>query len=287
LTAETVLPPELAARQATYATALHEEIQPQSALEFIFVNEIARHAAALDVATGAEAAALRVASQSNELFASLLPAGVDSDDQRVIGAIGNEATERVCRYRRGHERALHGAIRGLAECRASLQHQESSGLLYFASEGDCANYLHDWQVSRQWSCPHCRHTKRCFLQNRQRFECQGCGTQHGLRSGTILERSRLPMLTWFRAILALVDNPSLQTADLADATRVVRAETLSMLHTKVLDALRSPHRYVLLAGLITLNRDAGDTCASGSKIQLPNKTKKILFGPNARHSHST
>jgi hypothetical protein len=75
--------------------ALEEELQPQSVVELICVFEVARHAAAIDVAAGAEAAALRAGNPVSELISSLsAEASADAaDDQRVIGAICNDAVE--------------------------------------------------------------------------------------------------------------------------------------------------------------------------------------------------
>lgn len=73
--------------------------------------------------------------------------------------------------------------------------------------------------------------------------------QVGMRWGTIFHGSRLPLLTWFRAILLQVNFGELATDQLSHRIEISRAATIRKLVSSIREALKSPNSDVLLAGL--------------------------------------
>lgn len=64
----------------------------------------------------------------------------------------------------------------------------------------------DWLAEKRWGghdkavCPHCSHST-CYIHNGiDRYTCQKCAKQFSIRTGTIFEDSRLPLIKWFVAI---------------------------------------------------------------------------------------
>jgi transposase-like protein len=64
----------------------------------------------------------------------------------------------------------------------------------------------DWLAEKRWGghnkaiCPHCNHNV-CYIHNGiDRYTCQTCSKQFSVRSNTIFEDSRLPLVKWFIAI---------------------------------------------------------------------------------------
>lgn len=70
----------------------------------------------------------------------------------------------------------------------------------FATEADCRAY---W-IEARWgggepACARCASTRVCTERYGFLFECADCGHQTSLTSGTLLEKTRNPFKTWFRA----------------------------------------------------------------------------------------
>ena len=73
----------------------------------------------------------------------------------------------------------------------------------FATEDDCRAY---WSKAR-WggtpACAECASTRLWTIRKGKWFECADCGHQTSLTSGTLLDRTRKPLKTWFRAIFEI------------------------------------------------------------------------------------
>jgi len=75
----------------------------------------------------------------------------------------------------------------------------SQFLNWFHSEADCAHYLARLRWPDGFSCPKCQEQTKAWMTNRYLYVCSECGRQTSLIAGTIFEKTRLPLLTWFRA----------------------------------------------------------------------------------------
>jgi hypothetical protein len=64
-----------------------------------------------------------------------------------------------------------------------------------------------------------------------------------------MERSRLGLLVWFRAIEAVLSSPSASTADLIEATGIRREGTVRRMAGQIRQAMNSSQWSVLLVGL--------------------------------------
>lgn len=75
----------------------------------------------------------------------------------------------------------------------------SEFLDWFQTEAECWHYLVKVRWPNGFSCPRCGHGD-AWLSARRLFVCAGCGKNTSAIAGTIFEGTRLPLLTWFRAI---------------------------------------------------------------------------------------
>jgi hypothetical protein len=64
-----------------------------------------------------------------------------------------------------------------------------------------------------------------------------------------MEGSQVSLLSWFRAIESEITNPRASVVEIAAATEVRRQGTIRVMLMKIRQALGSPHRTRLLAGL--------------------------------------
>ena len=69
----------------------------------------------------------------------------------------------------------------------------------FSTEEACIQYLLRLRWPNGFICQRCKNPKAWFT-DRGLYKCTKCGYQASVKAGTIFERSRLPLTTWFRAI---------------------------------------------------------------------------------------
>jgi len=294
LSSRKVLPQQLAERRDIFIEALDQEIQPRGVLERVLVTELGRHAASLEVANEAEAVALRVSPMQPGI--AMLGAGIElpSSDHGMLMAMNTEAMDRADRYRRGHERGFYSAIRALQSLRLGRSVVAEFPVQMFASETACQEFLELVQASHKWRCPRCRNTQRRWLSARQRWECKGCGLQEGIRAGTIAARSPLSLLRWFRALVALIEQPQTTLKSLSVITGIDRGETLVLLRKKILGALAAAEPDPLVAALIEHTQQAHLQCASRDNFNLrqqneihdqPHRHQHLPIAPNNHSDH--
>jgi transposase-like protein len=119
----------------------------------------------------------------------------------------------------------------------------------FQAEANCVSYLLGRWQRKECSCPRCGTQLGYWLPSRQRWQCAGCHHQVGLREGTVMAGSHLPLSMWFRAIRVLIQNPNVSNAALTTAIATHRPATACRIAKKIRAALRSPNAFSLLAGL--------------------------------------
>jgi hypothetical protein len=259
-----VLPDTLHLRTEQLQAELSCELRPVGRVEEILVAEIARHAAGMELAGHAESSILRYCGLQQAQLEALLNGEAPIDaDAIVTAAVSNQPLERLSRYRRLHERGFYGALNRLREIQASRQ--ESATRAVFApyrDEAVCLDYLLKRAQERDGVCPRCGDRNGHWLACGRR-ECSGCGLQVGLRFGTVMEGSRLPLWTWFVAIGLVLADPTIRPQQLQQAIALPRLGTVRKLLGKILGAIESTDADRLLAGLQRLaaramSPDVGD-----------------------------
>ncbi len=70
----------------------------------------------------------------------------------------------------------------------------------FPNEESCRKYLKEKREADGIVCKKCGSKKHYWFENMQLWKCAGCGSRKNLRAGTIMEKSHLPVQTWFMCI---------------------------------------------------------------------------------------
>src|SRR5437868_9621945 len=70
----------------------------------------------------------------------------------------------------------------------------------FPDEETCLEYLKQKREEQGITCKRCGCAKHYWFQERELWKCSECGSWTNLRAGTIMMKSKLPMLTWFTCI---------------------------------------------------------------------------------------
>lgn len=71
----------------------------------------------------------------------------------------------------------------------------------FTNEKVCKEYFRDLRIKQGVVCKKCGSKKHYWLQSKWQFQCSECSFRTTLRSGTVMENSRLPFLKWFLIML--------------------------------------------------------------------------------------
>ncbi len=70
----------------------------------------------------------------------------------------------------------------------------------YVTESDCRDKLFKMKWSDGYVCPKCGHKEYYSIKKRHLYQCKKCRYQASVTSGTIMHRSRTPLVKWFWAI---------------------------------------------------------------------------------------
>jgi transposase-like protein len=73
----------------------------------------------------------------------------------------------------------------------------------FKTEEDCGNYLFNIRWPKGYVCPRCEGSQYGLIKSRNLYRCTKCRYQVSLTAGTVMHRSRTPLIVWFWAIFLL------------------------------------------------------------------------------------
>lgn len=71
-------------------------------------------------------------------------------------------------------------------------------------------------------CPVCAKGERITTRARGYYRCNACKEDFTVRTGTVMERSHVPLHKWLAALLLTADNREIPSAGLADALGVTQ-----------------------------------------------------------------
>lgn len=231
-----------------------EQFAPVGAFEDFLVRDLARQAAHMETwSSGLDAV---MARQVHVVAHLALIGGADtpSDDATTAAAVSGASVEAVDRRLRAHTAAFHRTLRSLLDAQGRRQQRgerrAASGVLArFENEEACQRHLLQRLQSGRVACRSCGATAGHYLPSRTVWECAGCKRQTGLRVGTVAARSPLPLRTWFRAILRVLEHPMVKAAELAEELAIERVETVRMIIRRIHSAMASEKASEWLAGL--------------------------------------
>ncbi len=70
---------------------------------------------------------------------------------------------------------------------------------WFPDEASCQQYLEHLRWPQGYFCPRCGEFNEPFRLSRNRLMCRGCRYQSTVTAGTVFEKTRTPLRTWFAA----------------------------------------------------------------------------------------
>ena len=113
----------------------------------------------------------------------------------------------------------------------------------FSTDEACEAYLAECRWPDGFRCPRCDHGTAWVLSARRLRECAACGYQGSTTAGTILHRTRTPLLVWFwAAYLLITDKRGFSALALQRQLGVARYETAPMILHKLRRATVNANR---------------------------------------------
>ena len=105
----------------------------------------------------------------------------------------------------------------------------------FTDEQSCRNYLKELREKQGIKCKSCNEiTKHWWLEDIEKFQCSVCNSRTNLRFGTIMEKSKVPVQTWFMCIhLMTTTKKPFSCLEMTKQLGIKKYETTSMLMNKV------------------------------------------------------
>jgi hypothetical protein len=226
----------------------------------MLVRELARHFTAAERwAAGTEALERQAALGSLSFAAGFSGPGDSGDDLALAAVYASDSVARSDRHSLARSRAIPRLVQALEQTQSRrLTKLSAPTSPAFADEAACEAYLMARLRQRGRPCSRCGTATGCVLRSRKVWECGGCGLQTGLRFGTVMADSALPLKTWFTAICAILDRPAIETSELAELLGVSRRATVRRLARRIQEATAKEDAAELLAGLDGVARHSSD-----------------------------
>lgn len=239
--------------RATFMDAMLNEVNPIGFVETFLTRDIARRGAQI---IRDEQLLDALEDQVEQALATVIsPAAYEEGDTTQLLYARICAAERLEDFSRSNLRNSNAFVLRLRQLRELQRERNDGGIclqgrdVRFATEAQCIAYLaRRFKLGKQ-QC-RCGRTRRgSWIAARQCWECLDCKAQIGVRHGTVMAQSHLPLPSWFHAIAIVLYNPAVGAAELARTIEVRRQATVRSVLRKIRTALAADTASELLAGL--------------------------------------
>jgi transposase-like protein len=145
----------------------------------------------------------------------------------------------------------------------------------FGTEAQCEAALTAWRWPDGFVCPRCGGRDHAIVGKRRLYLCHACLKQTSLKSGTVFERTLLPLTTWFQGMYLLSQSKnSISTLELARQLGV-RPDTGSLMRHKLMSVMGEREATRKLEGRVEMD----DVVLGGERGELDGG-KRGRGGPN-------
>ena len=140
---------------------------------------------------------------------------------------------------------------------APMSQQESINLVDFVNrfpnDDACRQYLFKMRWPERFKCPICSNDKYYLLAKYHLYQCTDCNHQVSVTAGTVMHKTKVPLLKWFLAlILVATDKRGCSALTIQRHIKVNYKTAWLMLH-KIRHAMAQQDKRYLLDGIIQLD----------------------------------
>lgn len=106
------------------------------------------------------------------------------------------------------------------------------------TEEACEDFLMSLRWFKGFHCPRCDHHEAFHIRTRRLLECKECRMQVSITAGTIMHKSKLSLLTWFKAIQFICKNGVEVTAYALSEMLAINYRSAKLLIEKICLAIK-------------------------------------------------
>jgi len=140
----------------------------------------------------------------------------------------------------------------------------------------CANFIKRLRWPKGFTCPKCETLSETWNESRNRLECTNCHHQTYLTAGTIFEKTRTPLITWFEAAWHLTTAKNGMSAKTLESTIGVSYRTAWMILQRFRVAMVNSERKQL-TGIIEIDESlVGGVGIGGKRGRGSNKSIVVI-----------
>lgn len=147
----------------------------------------------------------------------------------------------------------------------------------FSTEEDCARYVFGLRWPKGFICPRCQNDKYGLIKSRFLYRCKSCRYQASLTAGSIMHRTRTPLMVWFWTIFLVgCDKRGHSSLSLSKELGVSYWVAWTMLQ-KIRKAMGQQDANYRLDGLVEMDEGYfGGTSKKGKRGRGTTKSKVLI-----------
>ncbi|MDR6551046.1 IS1595 family transposase [Paenibacillus qinlingensis] len=153
----------------------------------------------------------------------------------------------------------------------------------FQTEEDCEMFLMKNRWANGFCCPRCDHDSFYKVKTRSLLECKECRTQVSITTGTVMHKSKLSLLLWFKAIRLLIQDDSTYSIPTFAGLLGVNYRTAKLMIEKIQLALYKQYacrsnKKLVNPLEITIEEDGAQSCSENEtpKSAQPKGNTSVL-----------
>ncbi|MBS1683684.1 MAG: IS1595 family transposase [Bacteroidetes bacterium] len=125
----------------------------------------------------------------------------------------------------------------------------------FPTEQSCRTYLKTVRLKQGVTCSQCNcKTKHYWIESVEKFKCAICGSRTNLKAGTVMEKSKMSILTWFKVIhLMTSTKKSLSALEVQKQVSHLRYEPIWYMMNKIRKSMGKRDDRYKLNGVVEMD----------------------------------
>jgi transposase-like protein len=152
----------------------------------------------------------------------------------------------------------------------------------YSTDDDCREILTRLRWPEGVKCPRCQNKNVWWVDSRKQFTCSECSYQFSVTTGTIFNDSHLPLVTWFMAVLLLVEARKGMSANQVKRTIGVSYKTAWYLCHRIRAAMKETDR-PMLDGTVEMDETYVGGRMLGRGQKAAREAKEIVIGIRQRN----
>lgn len=155
--------------------------------------------------------------------------------------------------------------------------------VHFTDEQSCRLHFKEQRDKKGVVCHRCHATEHYWLQNKWSYQCKSCKARISLRSGTIMESSKLSFMIWYKTIFLLsITKKGFSSKEIQRQLGLKRYEPVWAMVRKLQKTMGQRDNRYTLEGIIEMDEsyftiEASENYHKTHKSGRENKTKSNVM----------